>query len=227
MILRGYTRNGKISIRHTHAGNRAKSTFEIPVDDIPIAVALWLLSAGIKRGQCYARARIELGGFAVERLFSGYLAESGVLTYPGGTFEDMASGRGYTYLLTGTDPAAGVEITEAVPTNAIWRLISCMAFLVCDATVANRKVEWRVTDGTDIFYKNNDNVNQTASQSRAHILTINQDLRGSDGFAPAFHTPYPDLRLPQGYELVTQTSGLVAGDNWGAPLLFIEEWLQE
>jgi hypothetical protein len=37
----------------------------------------------------------------------------------------------------------------------------------------------------------------------------------------------PDIILSDGDRIRTQTTGIVAGDDWGAPQILVEEWIED
>lgn len=195
----------------------------------------WLLSAHpyVASGTLvdravYTSARLVREAGAIDlpmgMLFSGYLDAWRQPSFPFGHNEGPTEGSGRIRSITGTDPAAGVEISETVPTGAVWRVLAATVLLVTDATVANRAVVWTIDDGTTNLYKLWPGVSQTASQSIRHVISRQGAYRGSDNNS-YFHTPAFEMWLPSGYRIRTETNSLQAGDNFAAPLLLIKEWL--
>ena len=122
---------------------------------------------------------------------------------------------------------AGAEIEEAVPTNVRWRLLGLQATLVTDATVANRRPTVVITDDADLdLFRFRGQADQAASLTMQHVFSPQQYLAGSDG-ARAHYVLPPDTFLPQGWKFKTVTANIAAGDNWGAPQIWVEEWLEE
>lgn len=125
--------------------------------------------------------------------------------------------------ITGTDPAANAEITETVPDRRRWRFLSFRASLLTDANVASRRVFLVFNDGsTDLIY-----FPASANQAASLFLTHN--------FSPTTYSPglviadyiscAPSLILPAGFVIKTVTANIQAADNWGAPQLLVEEWI--
>jgi hypothetical protein len=133
--------------------------------------------------------------------------------------------QGKIKLITGTDPAAGAEIIETVPAGRRWRVLSVGATLVTNGTVANRRVQWVVDDGANEYFRVVVGSNQTASLTIRYTLsawTSGHTLRLSamaDG-------PFLGAYLPAGHRLRTITDTIDAGDNWGAPIMLVEEFLE-
>lgn len=140
--------------------------------------------------------------------------------------DSIPNDQGFVRSVLGTDPAAGAEVSETVPTNARWKLHSIIASLVTDGTVANRNVNWIIDDGTTTLYTSNDNTNHAATTTASHILSENQ-TRGTIG--TIYNSPMNPVGLVlfQGWRIRTSTTNLQAGDNWAAPQIFVEEWIEE
>jgi len=132
-------------------------------------------------------------------------------------------GPGTLRSITGTDPAAGAEISETVTANARWRLISFRASLVTDATVANRRMNLNIDDGTNTLL-----LTPPASDQAATLTYIYQASNYgtvSNFLSTTMALPLPsDLILHGGYRIRSSTNSLQAGDNWGAPQYLVEEY---
>lgn len=133
------------------------------------------------------------------------------------------SGRGTFKIYTCTDPAANTEVTCTVPAGRIWRVISLRVVLVTDANVANRIPSFTIDDGTTVFYQT------TSISAQAASLTWNYNFDAVEN-APVVngttaHLPMPfRLLLGPGYRIKTSTAAIAATDNYGAPVVFVEEW---
>jgi len=193
----------------------------------------WLLSAavelaatGIAVGRVFATLSLRVGGatgFPAQELVAGYLSSVGVLSWPHGRHDTHLAGRGAYRTVTGTDPAAGAQSSETVPTGAVWRLLAWTAVLVTDATVSNRQGALLLDDGASVFAS----CVQGGAQSASQTITHSYMPGGNDaieGFRINGPIPHECL-IPQGYRIRTAMDGFQAGDNWGAPLMHVEEWM--
>lgn len=136
-------------------------------------------------------------------------------------------GPGSIQSITGTDPAAGVEISVTVPANTIWSVRSISAALVTDANAASRRTRATLDDGTTVFHRVSTGVDHTAS------LTVQYSWAPAGAAAIGVVAvtdatvnvplPIPTVLWP-GHKFVTVTGAIVAGDNWGAPQLSVESW---
>lgn len=188
-----------------------------------------LASGSANRGQCYVRAQVQrsTGTPAVKlhNVVGGYLSDDYSPSFPYGKIEGPLEGSGALRSILGSDPAAGVEISETVPTGARWRLRAMRAVLTTDITIASRYPEIVVDDGTTVFFR---------SPSSALIIAdraIGVSVLSNANFNYALSTDIDiqipaDLQLLAGWRVRTSTFGIVAGDNWAAPQMLVEEWIE-
>lgn len=223
--IRGMTKEQAISADITTSSDRSLVTTIIDVTDAPISLTARTSGRGVKRGELFVKISLRVDGVVVALLAEGYVAESHKIAWPGGDFEGSTDGRGLIRSVSGTDPAAGSEILETVPVGACWRLISANATIVTDATVIGRRPALIIDDGINAIYKISDGADITAGLTAPVVF--------SQGFGAAvvsngIHViAFPQYILLQaGYRIKTVTSNLQAGDNYSAPQLLVEEWIQ-
>lgn len=213
------------------AADRTESTLTVKVGEgFLLHMAASLTSGTANIGQCLVRARIQQTDAAnaavMAQLLLAYLTDNFIPTWPGSTQQNPVDGRGNLRSITGTNPAVGAEVSETVPAGARWRLISVKAQLVTDATVANRVVRWEIDDGVTSYMRVAGAGSHTASTTGQHTLL--------SGAAPlsftsnmSVSTAPADTWLPAGHRITTTTGGIQAGDDWGAPQLYVEEYLEQ
>jgi len=166
-------------------------------------------------------------GKPIQRLVAAYLTDGKTLSWPPGVHEGFTEGPGLIRTITGTDPAANVELSETVPTNARWKLLAMVATLVTDATAANRIANLFYDDGTDKLLQSTSLLAHTASQTRVYAWGQGIDKDDSSrGGVVNCQIPV-DTPLFGGYRIRTSTVGQQATDNWGAPIFTVEEWIEE
>lgn len=187
-----------------------------------------LISGTIGSKQVYVNANIvsNTGTPAVPMfvLLSGYLDNTFQPSFPYGDLHSPVEGKGNLRVISGTDQAAGSDITETVPANVRWSLLTFEAAFVASAAVANRRVSLRLDDGTNEFYKVESHADVTAGQTRT--FTMYQTGLPSNGNNITFYLPLPiGIHLLPGFRIRTVTSAIDAGDNWGQPFFLVEEWL--
>jgi hypothetical protein len=180
-------------------------------------------------GQTFVRVDLVRGEGAGQTvhatLLQGTATAAQRLAWPGSPIDTTLESPGALRSLAGSDPAAGAEIAETVPTGARWRLQSLRAALVTDATAANREVAIAFDDGTNTYAEAHSGVNQAASLTRQYTAAI-AGIRGAAATGTGILLAIPAVILPAGHRIRTSTTNLQAGDNWGAPRLLVEEWLE-
>ena len=225
MELTGFTKEGPFKFTFKHTGDLAREARNFRISDIPIMVTVRTDDASVVRGDVYIKLSLGINNDAVALLCQGYVSKLSNPSWPGGENEDANSGRGLIRVLTGTDPIAGADVVETVPANVLWRLISFIATLTTDANAADRRPRFIATNGTSTFVRIINLNNQTATQVRNYTFAIVPGTKHDDIDDDDKTTTIPDLLLPEGFTFETLTDNILAGDNWGAPIICVEQWL--
>jgi hypothetical protein len=197
----------------------------------------WLLDAIVRatagtprRGQCFALLEL-VRGFSgavvpVALLAQGYVTDTSRFGFPNSPIGMSTEGPGVLRSIAGTDPAANVEISESVPTNARWLVHAIRFTLVTDATAANREVAITYDDGTTVYARIPSRVTHVASTTIAYtsmrdaaLETVAQDTERL--------IRLPWLVLQGGHRIRTVTTNSQATDNYSAPQLLVEEWIED
>ena len=126
-------------------------------------------------------------------------------------------------VIRGADPAAGAEVSVTVPGGAIWIVQSLVVALVNDATAISRTVHLTMDDGTTVFCRIGQADNQIAGQTNTYSWV--RDFGGRRGLVvgQTIQNGFPQLPLLSGMRIRTATVNLQAGDNFGAPVLYVQE----
>lgn len=197
----------------------------------------WILNAHVvassgtpRRGQCFVRLQV-IQGFtgatiSIGTVLQGYVQDTSARAWPGSPIEASTRGPGVIRSVTGTDPAAGAEISETVPTNARWRLLAIRFTLVTDANVANRRPNLSLDDGTTEVARSLITADATAGATFHYSYQMGvQSQAGSGNYFNAHLCA--QHALPGGFRIRTATTNLQVGDNFGAPQLLVEEWIED
>lgn len=180
-------------------------------------------------GQCWARVNILRGDGGATTLLgtlvSGYVTAVQTIAFPGGRARGTLDSPGAIRVITGTNPAAGAEISETVPTGARWRIQNIWTTLVTNATVANRFPVLVIDDGATEYYRASPSSSLPASQTGWWMGSAAPFGGATATNVFAWALP-PSLTLLAGHRIRTATSSLQAADDWAAPILNVEEWLQ-
>ena len=123
--------------------------------------------------------------------------------------------------VAGTDPAAGSEISEAVPANRMWEVFSIRFALVTDSTTPVRTVQLQITDGTNVLWRFPSSNTQAASATTTYAFVAGLALAEFAASADNVFSLPSGLILPAAYTIETLTDAIVSGDNYGAPRLFV------
>ena len=185
--------------------------------------------AGVRRGECFIRISVLWNNRQVERLSTGYVTDGKSIAYPPGVFEGFTDGAGLLRSITGTNPAAGVEITEACPTNAKWKMKGAAFQVVADGNAANRAVRLLINDGVTDVLSYPATVLVAATQTRIFRFQKGwpNDPTTFGTLADIWAFISDEIEIFQGWSWRTQTESIQVGDDFGAPVFIVEEWIQE
>lgn len=158
-------------------------------------------------------------------LLQGYITTNARLAWPGSPIMPSTAGAGRLRTITGTDPAAGAEISETVPAGVRWRFLAMRFVLVTSAVAANRSVSLIFDDGSSQWLQVSDNQVQAASLTHTYVAMSSGQIGLMGGSLHALNTP-SDVWLPAGSRIRTSTGSIDAGDNYGAPVYEVEEFIE-
>ncbi len=180
-------------------------------------------------GECFVTVHIVRGlagaSVRVSTLFADYVTPLVSPTYPVSGINQSVSQTGAVKSITGTDPIAGAEISETVPVNARWLLHTLQLELVTAVGGANRTITLKITDGANTILQCASTTVIPPSQTWCLCYSVNGIPEVTIG--TLITLSIPPLPLLPGYTIITDTANLIAGDNYAAPQLFVEEWLIE
>jgi hypothetical protein len=195
-----------------------------------VSVQAFASAGSPRRGQCFGRVELVEGltgaVISLTPLLQGYIQDTTVRAWPGSTIDASTEGPGIIRSIAGTDPAAGVEISETVPTNARWRPLSVWFALTTSAVVANRTPRIVLDDGTTEYYRAGSGVQQTASGTLVYQASSAPISAGTGGGSNMFGLPFGLIMLG-GHRIRTSTVALDVGDNYASPQLLVEEWIED
>lgn len=216
---------------HTPNADRSVAIESIALSEGFLRSAVCFISSGTaRRGQTWIELGVLRGvagaGAVRQVLTKDYVTPGEAIGWPGGPIRSSVEGPGMLLSVAGTDPAAGVEIVETVPADARWRFIGATFQLVAGVAVANRQVHLVFDDGANVLFRTVAASVQTAGQTHnynagAHGVTA--AVVAGEQFLPTSS----ELLLFQAWRLRTATDALQAADDYGAPRLLVEEWIED
>jgi len=127
-------------------------------------------------------------------------------------------------VVTGDDPAAGAEVSVAVPGGALWEVYSIRVQFTTDATVLSRNVRLTYDDGMTEFYRTALPADIPAGQNFPLSFADYGAWANFGNISLGVFIPLASMPLLPGYRIRTNTANLQAGDNYGAPVLFVAEY---
>lgn len=182
------------------------------------------------RGAAYSTVTLARGGSATQLplipLIADNLSNSNFIGWPGSPVRQSVEGPGTIRIVRGTQPAAGAEMLEAVPTGARWRLLAIAIGLSTSATNAQRRV--RVVTREPVFAAQSSYFSTPILQIQNKEVTYH--ILGTLSFATTGGNivlgPLPNPILLAGHQVVSSTANLQADDQFGQPELYVEEWIE-
>lgn len=177
----------------------------------------------------YASVGFSRGSVSASRLFqvlaAGYFDLATPLFWPGGIYRWQTEGRGFMRVVTGSDPGVGASFTEPVPENARWRLVGTDITLVTDANPANRRFILEIERGAVRLTGSVSALAQTASQTV--VYNVGHWGESTLNFGGRVKVNWPEHAIMSADDvLVGLATNFQAGDNFGAPVYFVEEWFE-
>jgi len=191
-----------------------------------VAVAV---SAGTpERGECYVICELwrEAGGTdeRIAVLFAAYITTNRQLSWPIGLIEAPTDGQGAIKVISVANPGAGVQFSQAVPTNALWRPLIVRYLLTPSAVAGTRRAGVEYNDGTNVLGRFMSGGTQAASTAQQHTFghgTAISVVAGSEWNNGLPHS----VRLKAAMQINSFTPAFDVGDAFTAIFITVEEWL--
>jgi hypothetical protein len=205
-------------------GALQKFTFRIP--DVPIWVSVIDLEREFSNGEVFVNVNLGIEDNQTVSLCSGYVSGIQDISWPSLSIKKgVPEKMGRLVQITTADPAAGAELSHTVPAGVIWKIKAIAVALVTDATVANRKPHFVFTGASGLIANcwsvSNIQASLTTTIIAGLFVLTNTSL---DGGTSQLALPH-DLYLKEGDTITTITSLMAAGDNYGAAIITVEEFL--
>lgn len=223
--VRGFSNSEQITFDHTTNSDRSLASSSFNVNDVPTMLTVIASATGVKRGELFVKVFLRAEGVIIGCLGSCYVTDAQPLVFPFGKVEGSLDGPGLIRTVTGTDQAAGTELSETVPTGVVWSLLNLQVTLVCSATVANRSPQLKFDDGTNVFYIADPAQAVGASSTVTYGIALGLGRSGRTVQQETWNTP-ATIKLGAGYRIKTATQSFQVGDDWSTPFLEVEEWIR-
>ena len=222
--IRGMTKEGIFTFRHTTGATGAITTSTFRIPDIPIFLTVEDIDQANEQGRVHATVILIANGDRLYELCSGFVYAQKGISWPTSSNVDAVPGHGIFREFNGTNQAAGDEIVETIPNGRLWRLLAFQFTLVTAATAGSRRVHAVIAGPggleLDFFGSTDQIISETKNYTCAAVGVI-RDEKENDKII----IPIPDnLYIPENGTIGTRTTNLAAGDDFGAPNILIEEF---
>lgn len=127
-------------------------------------------------------------------------------------------------VVAGNDPAAGAEFSVTVPNGVLWVVQSVRVTLVTDATAVTREMAIRIDDGSKDLLIIPSGRSQASNQGVDYNFVVDVDSLTNPPVSGNITRRIPRIPLLPGYRVRSVTANLQAGDNYGAPTLYVVEY---
>lgn len=220
----GATREGTFKFRIDPAGTRVVQTNTFQLTDIPFYVSIVDINSAYGIGDIFANVALRINGDTMQALCSGYFGSTRAVSWPTPAGESSQPFSGKLYTDSFVPPAAGAEISVAVPSHLLWKIKSINFNLVTDVTAVIRTVGLLIDDTVQV------GVFAISPNTQALSLTYHYYAHPT---APATPTILgttlvipipPDLIITGSSTIKTQTTNLQAGDQYGTFYITYERY---
>lgn len=211
--------------------DRVANTFTFNIGQGYLLNAVAFVSSGApKRGQTYIKLEAIRGAnltpLVLAPLLQGYVTANQNLGYPGSPLQGSFEGDGFTRFVSGTQPAAGNEWSETVPTGARWELLNLAVDLTTNGTPADRLAVLGCRNAGQLFFRSPQTRVIPAGRTIRNYWTTAAAVNPSVKDDVPVAQLAPGLQLHAGHTFDSGTSNLQAGDAYGAPFYQVREWLE-
>ncbi len=223
ITVRGATKEGPFSFKHITGATGAIVEANYNIPDLPIWVSVIDSDLDYLRNDCYVIVGIRINGDTLYNLISGYIYISKSLSWPAINAGETDYKTGQPESYNGTDPAAGVEISEAVTANQIWKIRSIRFSLITAAVAATRVVHLVFVANAGPIFDCISPTSQIISETKTYsCYPTNAGAALADDNDIIIPIP-SDIVLGPNQTIITQTTALNAGDNFSAPTIQYEK----
>ena len=225
VYITGVTKDGTFTLRHVPTNDKVLKTEEFIITDIPVWISARSSCSGSDANSTYVTVSLAINGNPVYKLLAGYIYSQTTITWPISDLnKSLPDTIGRITAVTGANPAAGVNIFDAVPSGEVWKIRAVTFQFVTAAVAGNRVVHLRFGNSDGGNFDTISSVTQITTETKIYSaipLMGNGALSNDDDII----LPIPaDIYLDANGYIETTVTGLNAGDNFGAPTYWIERF---
>jgi len=225
IIIRGITKEGAFTLKHTITSDSAVNTENFRLPDIPTLMSVFSPASIVVQGAIYVSVYLTLNGDVIYPLCSGFIYDTKAISWPTSNTVDEFPNAGQYILAYSSNPAAGSEISLTVPQGLVWRIIAARVQLVSDATVSNRRIHLVFSFDAVALLDCFGAIEQAASETRNYSFGAYSNIPdGIDGNDIPISIPN-NIVLREDGIISTETTNLQAGDNFGIMTVLVEQFM--
>lgn len=224
--IRGFTRSGRINIKHIGTSTTVLTETIQQVGDIPIMLAVVPTALANSHGDLYVSVSLRVDGDISIPLVAGYVTQAKGLSWPNTNLGELVPAHGGTNSIQVTAPAAGAEWTHTVSANRIWHIRSITCTMVADANVATRTLTITATHLGTSNIQGAANFTQAANETRTYTLAAGLGVGPSAAFNKIFGALPIDFWLAGEDVIASETNNIQVGDQYSVIALNIDEFFE-
>jgi hypothetical protein len=172
IIIRGATRSGQFSFKHTLNSNGNENIESLGMNDLPIWVTATISASGAQRGQVYFRCGLAINDDIAVNYMSGYLYDTFALNWPvASVTEPLPNAIGAFTEFTASAVGAGIMPSVSFSPSRLSRIKYATASLTTSAVAGNRRLHFVFTDTLGNSLDFHSSVNHGPSVTRLYTMT--------------------------------------------------------
>ena len=121
---------------------------------------------------------------------------------------------------------ASPRVIRRLKSRRRWRALALQVQLVSSSQVANRELALTFDDGATVFARVPSGFSHAASLTIVYAA-FHHAPRNTVAQDTTRNLPLPRIDLQGGYRINTVTTNLQTLDNYAAPQLLVEEWIED
>lgn len=225
ITIRGATREGMFTLQHVTTNDYSLSSEIFSLPDIPIWISALDTNGSQVSGDCYVAISLRINQDRVYQLAAGYVYKIEGVNWPATNIKESSVTKGQLLRVVSSDPAAGSELTLAVPSNTMWRVKAVQFTLVTGAVAASRIIHLQFSIGGSVMYDCISNTAQLISTQREYYCYPNL-VGGSAAENTSIIIPIPEgILMKDGDEIATVTTAFNALDNFNTMRVLVEQYV--
>jgi hypothetical protein len=128
---------------------------------------------------------------------------------------------------TTSDPVAGANWTQTVPTNRRWQILTVRYQLITDITAPLRRTYLAASAGATETYRIPSASTQAASLTNNYLWMVGTIREAAAINLFSFQLMPPNIILPEGSTIQSATDNLAPGDQYDSIFIYVMEWIEQ